>query len=157
MQIVIFSLGSEEYALPIGSVQEIIRFTEPRSVSAREPWIRGVIALRGKIVRVYDLATRMGVGTEPSANAKIVIVDTGDDETGVIVDSVEEVLTIEGEHIEPSPAGDRELIEAIAKIDDRLIVLLNVEGIFAGRSAAAPAPAAASAAAPAPVVVPAVA
>jgi purine-binding chemotaxis protein CheW len=139
LQVVVFALGSEEYALPISKVHEIIRFAEPRSVSAREPWIRGVIALRGKIVRVYDLATRMGVATEPSANSKIVIVDSGDDETGVIVDSVEEVLTIDGDHIEPSPAGDRELIEAIAKIGDRLIVLLNVEGIFAGRGSGAPA------------------
>jgi purine-binding chemotaxis protein CheW len=143
LQVVVFALGSEEYALPIAKVHEIIRFTEPRSVSAREPWIRGVIALRGKIVRVYDLATRMGVGTTPSANSKIVIIDSGDDETGVIVDSVEEVLTIDAEHLEPSPAGDRELIEAIAKIGDRLIVLLNVEGIFAGRGAASVAPAAA--------------
>ena len=136
-QLVVFSLGSEEYALPIGAVHEIIRFTEPRSVSGRAPWIRGVIALRGKIVRVYDLATRIGVATEPSAGRKIVIVDSGDDETGVIVDSVEEVLTIAADQVEPSPAGDRELIEAIAKIGDRLIVLLNVEGIFAGRGAAA--------------------
>jgi purine-binding chemotaxis protein CheW len=132
-QVVVFSLGSEEYALPISKVHEIIRFTEPRSVSAREPWIRGVISLRGKIVRVYDLATRMGLAGERSASAKIVIIETGDDVTGVIVDSVEEVLTIDGDQIEPSPAGDRQMVEAIAKIGDRLIVLLNPEGVFAGR------------------------
>ena len=136
-QVVVFSLGSEEYALPISKVHEIIRFTEPRSVSAREPWIRGVISLRGKIVRVYDLATRMGLHGERSASAKIVIIETGDDVTGVIVDSVEEVLTIDAEQIESSPAGDREMVEAIAKIDDRLIVLLNPEGVFAGRPAGA--------------------
>src|SRR4051812_1232752 len=134
-QVVVFSLGSEEYALPIGKVHEIIRFTEPRSVSAREPWIRGVISLRGKIVRVYDLATRMGLAGERSANAKIVIIETGDDVTGVIVDSVEEVLTIGPEQLEPSPTGDRETIDSIAKIEDRLIVLLNTEGLFAGRPA----------------------
>ena len=138
-QVVVFSLGSEEYALPISKVHEIIRFTEPRSVSAREPWIRGVISLRGKIVRVYDLATRMGLAGERSASAKIVIIETGDDVTGVIVDSVEEVLTIGTEQLEPSPAGDRETIEAIAKIEDRLIVMLNPEGLFAGRSAASSA------------------
>ena len=136
-QVVVFALGSEEYALPISKVHEIIRFTEPRSVSAREPWIRGVISLRGKIVRVYDLATRMGLHGERSASAKIVIIETGDDVTGVIVDSVEEVLTIDPEQIESSPAGDREMVEAIAKIDDRLIVLLNPEGVFAGRPAGA--------------------
>jgi purine-binding chemotaxis protein CheW len=146
-QLVVFALGGEAYALPIAKVHEIIRYTEPRSVSAREPWIRGVISLRGKIVRVYDLATRMGLTGERSANAKIVIIETGDDVTGVIVDSVEEVLTIDADHVEPSPAGDTDTVEAIIKVSERLIVLLNAEGIFAGRSAA-PAVAAAPVAVP---------
>jgi purine-binding chemotaxis protein CheW len=132
-QVVVFSLGSEEYALPISKVHEIIRFTEPRSVSAREPWIKGVISLRGKIVRVYDLATRIGLSGERAPSAKIVIIETGDDVTGVIVDSVEEVLTIEADQIEASPAGDRDMVEAIAKIGDRLVVLLNPEGVFTSR------------------------
>ncbi len=46
-QLVVFSLGGEEYALPIGAVHEIIRFTEPRSVASDDAWIRGVIGLRG--------------------------------------------------------------------------------------------------------------
>jgi purine-binding chemotaxis protein CheW len=58
-QLVVFSLGSEEYALPIGAVHEIIRFTEPRTVDAA--WIRGVIGLRGKIIPIFDLAGRMGL------------------------------------------------------------------------------------------------
>ena len=58
-QLVVFSLGSEEYALPIGSVHEIIRYTEPRTVASDVPWIRGVIGLRGKIIPIFDLASRM--------------------------------------------------------------------------------------------------
>ena len=69
-QVVVFSLADEEYALPIAKVHEIIRYAEPRSVSAREPWIKGVISLRGKIVRVYDLATRIGLAGERSADAQ---------------------------------------------------------------------------------------
>jgi purine-binding chemotaxis protein CheW len=57
-QLVVFSLGAEEYALPIAAVHEIIRFAEPRSVASEVPWIRGVIGLRGKIIPVYDLAAR---------------------------------------------------------------------------------------------------
>lgn len=57
-QLVVFSLGSEEYALPIGAVHEIIRYSEPRTVASSEPWIRGVIGLRGKIIPVFDLAAR---------------------------------------------------------------------------------------------------
>ena len=58
-QLVVFSIGTEEYALPIGTVHEIIRFTEPRSVASDVPWIRGVIGLRGKIIPIYDLAARI--------------------------------------------------------------------------------------------------
>ena len=58
-QLVVFSLGSEEYALPIGAVHEIIRYTEPRSVASEVAWIRGVIGLRGKIIPIFDLAARM--------------------------------------------------------------------------------------------------
>ena len=60
-QLVVFSLGDEEYALPITQVHEIIRFTEPRSVASEVPWIRGVIGLRGKIIPIFDLAARMGL------------------------------------------------------------------------------------------------
>ena len=67
-QLVVFALGTEEYALAIGAVHEIIRFTEPRSVASEVPWVRGVIALRGKIIPVFDLADRLrleGTGTQP--------------------------------------------------------------------------------------------
>src|SRR5215212_5036853 len=94
-QLVVFSLGHEEYALPITQVHEIIRYTEPRSVASDSPWIRGVISLRGKIVPVYDLAVRLGLGgSEIEAHdAKIVIVETETEMAGVIVDEVEEVMT----------------------------------------------------------------
>src|SRR3954466_14922190 len=76
-QLVVFTLGSEEYALPIRQVHEIIRYTEPPPVAAEAGWVRGVISLRGKIVPVYDLAARLGLVTEESAEGgKIVIVET---------------------------------------------------------------------------------
>ena len=79
-QLVVFSLGSEEYALPIGTVHEIIRFSEPRSVASDVPWIRGVIGLRGKIIPIFDLAARLGL--EPSEPGKIVIVSSGAGQVG---------------------------------------------------------------------------
>ena len=60
-QLVIFSLHGEQYALPITTVQEIIRHTEPRSLASSTPWIKGVINLRGKIIPVCDLAGRLGL------------------------------------------------------------------------------------------------
>src|SRR5919199_1133426 len=101
-QLVVFSLGSEEYALPIGTVSEIIR--------------------------IFDLAARMALQSEGSEPGKIVIVETGTGQVGVMVDEVEEVLTVSPEQLEPVPTASTDSIEAIAKIEDRLVILLNAEG-----------------------------
>ena len=129
-QLVVFSLGSEEYALPIGAVHEIIRFTEPRSVASEVDWIRGVIGLRGKIIPIFDLAARLelATGSEPG---KIVIVETGTGQVGVMADEVEEVLTTTSDQLEAVPTASTDSIDSIAKIGDRLVILLNPEGLFA--------------------------
>jgi purine-binding chemotaxis protein CheW len=131
-QLVVFTLGGEHYALPIQSVHEIIRYAPPRSVASRTDWVRGVISLRGRIVPVYDVATRLGVESELSEHTKIVIVEAGSETAGVIVDSVEEVLTVSDGQIEDAPGADTTMIEAIVRIEDRLVVLLTLATIFAG-------------------------
>ncbi len=130
-QLVVFSLGAEEYALPIAAVHEIIRFTEPRSVASDAAWVRGVIGLRGKIIPIFDLAARVGLPAPDSAPGKIVIVDTGTDQVGVTVDEVLEVLTVTSTQLENVPTANANFIEAIAKIEDRLVILLNPVGLFA--------------------------
>ncbi len=130
-QLVIFSLGEEEYGLPISYVHEIIRYTEPRTVASPDPSVRGVISLRGKIIPVFDLATRMGLATQASENQKIVIVETPGAHAGIVVDDVEEVLTIEEEQLDAAPGVGGEGIDGIAKVDDRLVVLLSPERIVA--------------------------
>jgi purine-binding chemotaxis protein CheW len=135
-QLVVFSLGEEEYALPIADVHEIIRYTEPRSVASSVGWIRGVISLRGKIVPVYDLATRLGAGRDPDRPPqKIVIVETDERMAGVIVDDVTEVLTVDCDSVEPVPSAAEASIDSIARIEDRLIVLLSPAGLFGGGQA----------------------
>ena len=136
-QLVVFNLGCEQYALPIHQVHEIIRYSEPRAVASRAAWVRGVISLRGRIVPVFDLAARLGVESEMSEHAKIVIVESADDTAGVIVDSVEEVLTVTNDQIEAVPGADMTLIDAIAKIGERLVVLLTPTTILDGAEPAA--------------------
>lgn len=131
-QLVVFALGNEEYALPIQQVQEIIRYSEPRAVSSAEPWIRGVISLRGKIVPVFDLGLRIGVHAEPGDDQKIVIIETVSGTAGVVVDEVEEVLTVDADQLDEIPGAGSDAIDAIAKIDDRLVVLLNPDRLLAG-------------------------
>ena len=131
-QLVVFTLGTEQYALPIQQVHEIIRYSEPRSVASRADWVRGVISLRGRIVPVYDLATRLGLASEITEHTKIVIVESGNETAGLIVDGVEEVLTVEDEQVQEAPGADSTLIDSVAKIGDRLVVLLKPSAIFSG-------------------------
>ena len=137
-QLVVFSLGDEEYALPITQVHEIIRFAEPRSVASADPSVRGVISLRGKILPVYDLAIRLGVtNARAAADAKIVVVEHADDLAGVVVDEVEEVLTVQAADLEEAPIAGGRCVDGIAKVDDRLIVLLDAEAVVGTRAVAA--------------------
>ena len=129
-QIVVFSLGAEEYGLPITQVQEIIRYTEPRAVASHVSWMRGVISLRGKIIPVIDLAARLGLGASANEPGKIIIVETETSNAGIVVDEVQEVLTLQEGQTEPLPVAGTAALEAIAKIGDRLVVLLDGQGLF---------------------------
>ena len=119
-QLVVFTLGTEHYALGIQQVHEIIRYTEPRSVASRADWVRGVISLRGRIVPVYDLAARLGVPSELTEQTKIVIVEAGN----------EEFVEVEDEDMREAPGADSTLIDSIAKIGNRLVILLKPTAIF---------------------------
>jgi purine-binding chemotaxis protein CheW len=159
-QIVVFTLGEEEYAFPIAHVHEIIRRTEPRSVASPEPWVRGIISLRGRIVPVHDLATRLGVAGGGSQEWKIVILEVDGEVAGVIVDDVEEVLTVSDEQIESLPTGADGGVDGVVNLGDRLVAMLDSSVVFGGEpivEAAAPSPAPAAPVvpgAPAPVAVP---
>jgi purine-binding chemotaxis protein CheW len=136
-QLVVFTLGDEQYAVPIKQVQEIIRYTHLRSVASSDQWVQGVLSLRGKIVPVYDLSARLGITSKVTEHSKIAILDTGADTVGLIVDDVDEVLTVTEAQLDTTPAADTTLIDAIAKVEDRLIVLLNPRTIFATDALAA--------------------
>ena len=125
--LVVFTLGQEEYALPIAHVREIVRYAEPRPMGSSAPWIRGVIGVRGETVPVCDLAARLGVTTGAT---KIVIVETGAGIAGVVVDDVKEVVTVAADQLRAASGSSAGLIDAVARIDDRLVVVLDPDGIL---------------------------
>ena len=131
-QLVVFSLGSEEYGLPITTVQEIIRYTRPRTIPSAPPSVRGVINLRGKIIPVVDLKARLQLAGGDAEESKIVIVEAGAVTAGLIVDDVDEVITVDADALEAAPTGEVGYISAVAKVGDRLLVLLDVEAMFGG-------------------------
>ena len=136
-QLVVFRLGEEEYAFPIEHVHEIIRHAAPRAVSSPDPWVRGVISLRGRIVPVHDLAARLGMISQTAGRdgQKIVILDVDGEVAGVVVDDVEEVLTVQPERLEPVPVAGDGAIQAIVNLGERLVALLDPAALFAGQIA----------------------
>jgi purine-binding chemotaxis protein CheW len=131
-QLVVFTLGAEEYGVPITLVQEIIRYTAPRPIPGSPPHVEGVINLRGRIIPVVDLRSRFGAFGERPEEAKIVIVELSEATVGIIVDEVKEVLTVSADQTEPPPegAGDAEYLEAVAKLEGRLLVILDMTKLF---------------------------
>jgi purine-binding chemotaxis protein CheW len=132
-QLVVFTLGGESYGLPIGQVQEIIRYLQPRTMSASDHSVLGVISLRGRIVPVYDLAAKLGLhGSAEAAaeNAMIVIVAVGEELAGIVVDAVEEVLSLDDVAFDELPMGAAAAFDKIARIEDRLIVVLSGEALL---------------------------
>lgn len=134
-QLVTFSLDAEEYGIAITRVQEVIRRTPSRPVPGRPREMEGVIDLRGRIIPVMDLRTRLGVGGEPPEGAKVVITEVDDRTVGIVVDDVREVITIDPADIEPPPpctvCGDGDAIESVAKVGDRLLVVLDAVRLLA--------------------------
>jgi purine-binding chemotaxis protein CheW len=133
-QFVVFHIGKEEYALPIGQIQEVIRYTQPRSVVSEDPWVVGVISLRGKIVPIGDLAGRLGVSATHSEDSKIVIIETPTGTVGMMVDAVDEVLSIGADQLDTSTVTDRDIVRGIAKLDQRLVVILDSEALGVARA-----------------------
>jgi len=127
-QLVVFVIDGERYGVSIDQVQEIIRYTPPRSVSSDDPRVRGVINLRSRIIPVLDLASDLGVSSSDGAGGNIVIVDANDATVGIVVDEVDEVLTVSADQVDELPAASSSS-GRIAKTDDALIVILDLEDL----------------------------
>jgi purine-binding chemotaxis protein CheW len=133
--VVVFRLGQEFYALDIQCVQEIVRMQPITAIPGAEPWVEGVTNLRGRVVPVIDLRRRCNVAaSEYTAETRIVVISHESGMVGLTVDAVSEVMRIPGEQIEP-PGGiiglsERGYLRGIAKLDDRLISLLDLAGIL---------------------------
>jgi purine-binding chemotaxis protein CheW len=141
-QIVVFELGDERYGLDIAKVYEIIRHQPITAVPQAPAFVEGVINLRGRIIPVVDLRDRFGMTEGALTKAsRIVVCEAAGTRVGLVVDGVSEVLMIAAEAIEPTPdvaAGhDAAYLRGIAKLGERLIILLDLDGLFGAADAAA--------------------
>jgi len=133
IQVIIFKLGSEEYAVPINAVQEIIMPQKATRIPKSPRYVEGVINLRGNIIPVIDAKKKFYIKNNSATNLidkRIMIIEVEDETTGLIVDNVNEVVNIVTSEIEPPPIDleeNAEIFCGIGKYDNRLLILINAE------------------------------
>jgi purine-binding chemotaxis protein CheW len=135
LQLISFNLGNEEYAVDIIKVHEINKIPDITSVPNSEDNIEGVINLRGKIVPVVNFRKKFGMPERDTDDrSRIVIMDLQGIMMGILVDSVSEVLRIPPDIVEPAPemasSISQEFIKGIAKLDDRLVILIDIDSLM---------------------------
>jgi len=138
-QYLTFKLDDETFALTIGKVREVLDFTTVTRVPQTPDYMRGVINLRGSVVPVMDLNRKFGMAhTGKTVNTCIIIVEIDmEGETtilGALADSVQEVLELEPDQIEPPPKiGTKlrtEFIKGMGKHNDEFIIILDIDKVF---------------------------
>jgi len=142
LQLVIFQLAGEEFGVEIMQVQEIIRMPDITRIPQSPEYVGGIINLRGKIIVVINLDTRFDLHSkELDDDSRIIIVEIGENVVGMVVDSVSEVLRLSTANVEPAPEIIKAKIEAdylrgVGKLDDRLLILLDLEKVLSGEEMA---------------------
>ena len=138
-QYLTFKLADEVFALDISKVREVLDFTTITKVPKTPEFMRGVINLRGSVVPVVDLRLKFGMSrTEKTVNTCIIITEvTVDSETavlGALADSVQEVMDLDPDHIEPAPKIgthlNTEFIRGMGKRDNTFVIILDIDKVF---------------------------
>lgn len=141
MQLVSFTLANEEFGIDISFVEEINRPSRITRLPNSPSFVEGVVNLRGKVIPIFDLRKRFRMPTvEMDKNTRIIVVTVKSKVVGFIVDSVNEVRRISRSVIEPPPplstGVGTEYIQAVANLEDSLIILLNLEEILSSEELA---------------------
>lgn len=130
-----FVLGGEEYAIDILRVQEIRGYDTVTPIAHAPEFIKGVINLRGAIVPIIDLRIKFGLGkAEYTAFTVVVVLNVGNRVVGIVVDAVSDVVTVGGDQLHPPPelsrAVDLRYITALAMLDERMLIVVDIEGLM---------------------------
>ena len=135
LQIIVFRLSREWYGVEIRKVKEVIRVTKITYLPSSPEYIAGIVNLRGNILSVTDLKRILGLPyEEPTEKTRIIAVELGILETGLLVDEVIESIEVPLSKIEPSlltmPSEGAKYIEGQCKVDKKLIALVSVQKVL---------------------------
>jgi len=130
-----FRLGGEEYGIDILKVQEIRGYEEPTTIANSPDFIKGVINLRGIIVPIVDMRIKFRLGEARYDSFTVVIIlNVADRVVGIVVDSVSDVMTLASSQIREAPefsgAMDTSYITGLGTIDERMLILIDIEKLM---------------------------
>ncbi len=132
LHLLTFALAREEFGIPVTQVREVIRVADITRVPHAPAHVRGVANLRGRILAVVDLRSRLGLpAAEPTARSRIVVVDLRGRVLGLLVDGVSQVTKVPEASVVPAPEDVRtveaDYVTGVARWQSRLIILLDLE------------------------------
>jgi len=134
-QLISFTVASEEYGFELFRVKEVIRMRQITWLPKAPACVKGIINLRGDVVPIVDLRERFGLAArEQTAMTRVIVVEMEGTLVGIVVDFASQVVRIPADQFEPPPAimgaGARDLVNAVAKMSDRLIIIIDVDRIL---------------------------
>jgi purine-binding chemotaxis protein CheW len=131
-----FKLGAEEYAIEILKVQEIRGYEKPTRMAGVPEFIKGVVNLRGIIVPIVDMRIKFALpSVEYNEFTVVIILNMSGRVMGIVVDGVSDVTTLSPEQIKPAPdfsaALDTSYVIGLGTIDERMLILIDIEKLLA--------------------------
>ncbi len=135
-QMVVFTLGNEEFGVDINEVNSIIKMAPITRIPNSQDYIEGVINLRGRIIVVVDLAKKLGLPIkERDKDTRIIVIETNDTMVGMIVDHSREAIRISEDQIEPAPSLiaqkiNSDYLEGVGIVGERLLILLDLSKVL---------------------------
>ena len=130
-----FRLGAEEYGIDILKVQEIRSYEPPTRIANAPAFIKGVVNLRGVIVPIVDLRVKLACETvEYNSFTVVIVLNVRGRVVGAVVDSVSDVLELGAGTIKPAPemhtSVDTSFITGIGSVNDRMLILMDIEALM---------------------------
>jgi purine-binding chemotaxis protein CheW len=134
-QFVGFQIEDQDYAFPIEQIREIVVLDKVTRTPQVPDYCEGVSNLRGAIIPIINVRKLFGLGPRPAdGESRIIVVQVGEKTMGCTVDTVSQVIRIPQESIQPAPetitAGGADYISGFARIDGRVIIVLNISELL---------------------------
>ncbi|SNS29348.1 purine-binding chemotaxis protein CheW [Sphingomonas laterariae] len=131
-QLITFQIGEQYLGVDIMAIREIRAWTPTTILPHAAPYVRGVVNLRGTVLPVLDLSARLGWGlAEPTARHVIIVVQIADQLQGLIVDAVNDIVSIDEAELQPAPALGNEtagaFLDGLVPVEGRMVMVLNLD------------------------------